>query len=94
MSHTRVKTKYAEEGAYASTEYRTLYCHFNHSCDCVTFYDEKGRVESMNFCSWESGNDLWDAMNRLWFPFKEEWGKELLDGVEYWSKEDYEKLGR
>jgi hypothetical protein len=94
MSHTRVKTRYAEQGAYASTDYMTLYCDHNQSCDITTFYDEKGGVVSMCFGSWESGNDLWDAMNRLWFPFKDKWGDELLDGVSYWDKEDYEKLGK
>lgn len=94
MSHTRVKTKYAEEAAYASTDYVTLYCHHNHSCDYITFYDEKGRVQSMCFGNWESDNDLWDAMNRLWFPFKEKWGGELKDGVFYWDKDDYERLGK
>jgi len=90
MSHTKVKTTYEAEGAYASTEVRILYCHHNHSCDYVTFYDEWGNVQSMCFGSWSSGNDLWDAMNRLWFPFKDEWYGELLDGVEYYHGEPWE----
>jgi hypothetical protein len=88
MSHTKVKTQYKEQGAYASTETRTLYCHHNHSCDTTTFYDEHGRVASMHFGEWVSGNDIWDAMNRLWFPFKDEWHGELLDGVSYWTTDD------
>jgi len=91
MSHTKVKTTYESEGAYASTETHTLYCHHNHSCDCTTFYNERGDVQSMCFCDWSSGNDLWDAMNRLWFPFKDKWGDELLDGVEYYNVEPWEK---
>jgi hypothetical protein len=84
MSHTKVKTTYQTEGAYGSTETHTLYCHHNHSCDCVTFYNERGEVESMAFCEWISGDDLWDAMNRLWFPFEGEWNDKLKDGVEYY----------
>lgn len=90
MSHTRVKTTYSVEGAYGSTETKTLYCHHNHSCDYTTFYDEDGDVTTMNFGEWESGNDLWDAMERLWFPFKGEWGKELKDNVEYYHKAPWE----
>jgi hypothetical protein len=84
MSHTKVKTTYQTEGAYGSTETHTLYCHHNHSCDCVTFYNERGEVESMAFCEWISGNDLWDAMNRLWFPFEGEWNDKLKNDVEYY----------
>ena len=88
MSHTRVKTTYEVEGVYGSMDTATLYCHHNHSCDCTTFYDEKGDVESMAFCSWSmKRNDLWDAMQRLWFPFKGEWHGELEDGVEYYHSE-------
>jgi len=93
MSHTRVKTTYEVEGPYASTEIVTLYCHHNHSCDCVTFFDSKGNVESMVFCEWSiDHNDLWDAMNRLWFPFKDEWGKELKDNVEYYYGEPWKEI--
>lgn len=84
MSHTRVKTTYSTEGAYGSTEEHTLYCHHNHSCDVVVFYDDKGEVHDMVFESWETGNSLWDAMNRLWFPFKEKWNGELKEKVEYY----------
>jgi len=93
MSHTTVKTTYQSEGSYASTETHVLYCHHSHSCDCVTYYDEKGRVQDMVFCEWVSGNDLWDAMQRLWFPFKKEWRGELLDGVEYMNNEDRKICG-
>jgi hypothetical protein len=86
MSHTRVKTVYAEQGSYGSTDYKTLYCHHNHSCDITVFYNEKGDVQDMCFGEWESGNDLWDAMNRLWYPFKDTWGGELKDKVEYYNK--------
>lgn len=86
MSHTKVKTTYDIEGPYGSTEKRTLYCHHNHSCDTIVFYDEDGSVTSMAFGEWSQDNDLWDAMNRLWFPFKDEWNGELKDGVEYYTK--------
>lgn len=63
-----------------------LYCHHNHTTDTTIFYHKDGSVAGMCFSEWESGNDLWDAMNRLWYPFKGEWGSELKDGVEYYSK--------
>lgn len=85
MSHTRVKTTYKIEGPYGSSITLELYCHHNHSCDCVTFYDKDGSVTSMTFHTWDTGNDLWDAMNRLWYPFKDEWHGELKEGVEYYS---------
>ncbi len=86
MSHTRVKTTYSVEGPYGSTETKELYCHHNHGCDCVTFMDEKGDPQWMSFQEWDSGNDLWDAMLRLDFPFKNEWGGELKENVEYYQK--------
>lgn len=90
MSHTRVKTTYNVEGAYASTETAELYCHHNHSSDYVTFYDKNGNVQDMCFASWVTGNDLWDAMNRLWFPFKDKWNGELKDNVEYYHTPPWE----
>lgn len=84
MSHLRVKTTYEVMGIYGCTDIETLYCHHNMSCDCVTFYNSKGEVQDMVFMEWSNGNDLWDAMNRLWFPFKDEWGKKLKDNVEYY----------
>ena len=49
MGHTRVKTTYGVEGAYASTETRSLYCHHNHVADFVTFRDEDGSLTQMIF---------------------------------------------
>lgn len=89
MSHTKVKTTYSIEGPYASTETVELYCHHNHSCDTTTYYTKDGDVVDMCFSEWESGNDLWDAMQRLWFPFKEEWNGELKEGVEYYHKDPW-----
>jgi hypothetical protein len=86
MGHTRVKTTYAIEGAYASSETHTLYCHHSHVADIVTFHDKDGGLTQMVFQEWETGNDLWDAVNRLWFPYKGEWGGELKDGVSYYSE--------
>lgn len=85
MGHTRVKTTYSVQGVFASTEVVELYCHHNHSSDFTTFYWDDGTAVNMVFQSWESGNDLWDAMNRLWFPFKEKWGGELKDNVELYG---------
>lgn len=85
MSHTRVKTTYSVQGAYGSTDTEELYCDHNHSCDCVTFKDKDGDVVSMAFCDWQSGDDLWDAMQRLRFPFKDKWHGELKDKVEYYG---------
>jgi len=90
MSHTRVKTTYSIMGAYASTEIVELYCHHNHACDVTEFYHKDGSTVTMSFMDWESGNDLWDAMQRLWFPFKDEWGKELKDKVEYYTTAPWE----
>lgn len=90
MSHTRVKTTYSTEGTYGGTDKVELYCHHNHSCDITSFYDKDGSLTSMVFGEWDSGNDLWDAMQRLWYPFKGEWGGELKDGVEYYHKAPWE----
>jgi hypothetical protein len=90
MSHTRVKMNYEVCGSFASTEVRTLYCHHNHSADFMTFYEENGSIADMFFESWSSGKDKWDAMIALSFPFKNEWGGELLEGVEYYYKGPWE----
>lgn len=91
MSSTKVKTTYSVQGVYASTDTKELYCVHNHSTDFTTFYDEDGNIETMCFGEWVTGNDLWDAMNRLWYPFKGKWGEsELKDGVEYFVKEPWE----
>lgn len=92
MGKLRVKTEYEECGdPWGGTETRTLYCFHNVSNDTVTFYEESGEVADMSFSEWTPGKDKWDAMNKLWFPFKDEWGGELLDGVEYWYKEPWNK---
>lgn len=92
MSHTRVKTTYntMSEAGYAGSTVVSLYCHHNHGTDTTTFYWEDGSVATMVFEDWDEGNDLWDAMNRLWFPFTGEWGVELKDGVEYYFKAPWE----
>ena len=78
-------------GSYGATDKKELYCHHNLSGDCVTFYEKDGSVASMAFEEWENDNDLWDAMNRLWYPFKGEWGRELKEGVEYYFVAPWEK---
>lgn len=89
MSHIKVKTTYSEQGSYGSTETRTLYCDHNVSTDITTFYEEDGSIALMCFSQWDSGNDLFDAMLRLWSPFKDKDGNELKDGVEYYYNEPW-----
>jgi len=86
MSKTRVKTTYEVMGAYGSTEVKSLYCFHNHSSDTTVFYDEDGSVSDMCFEEWSSGKDKFDAVERLWYPYKGDWGGELKEGVEYWYK--------
>lgn len=91
MGHTRVKTTYSVEGAYGSTETKSLYCDHNNCYDITTFYDEDGSTAIMCFGEWETDNDLWDAMNRLWYPYKGDWGNsELKDNVETYVKGPWE----
>lgn len=87
MSSTKVMTIFHEMGGYGSTEVHKLYCEHHHGSDTVTFFEEDGSVATMAFMDWSSGMDKWDAMNKLWFPFKDEWGGELLDDVEYYYGE-------
>jgi len=91
MSHTRVKTTYSSPGAYGSTETIELYCHHNHSCDIISYHDKNGATVDMVFAEWETGNDLWDAMLRLRFPFKDKWHGELKDKVEYYGTAPWEE---
>lgn len=84
MSHTRVKTTYSVEGAWGSIDTESLYCHHNHSNDTTVFYNSNGSIQDMCFGEWERGNDLWDAMERLWMPFKDKWNGDLKDNVEYY----------
>lgn len=91
MSHTRVKTTYSVQGAFGSTETMELYCHHNHSSDTTVFYWKDGAVVNMVFEDWDSGNDLWDAMNRLWFPFESEWNGKLKENVEYYGVAPWEE---
>lgn len=85
MSKDRFKTTYSQEYMMGSTEKVNLYCEHNHSTDFTTFYNDSGRIQTMCFQDWESGNDLWDAMQRLWMPFKDKWFGELKEGVERWD---------
>lgn len=90
MSKTKVKTTYSVQGSFASTEIRVLYCEHNHSTDYTTFYNEDGSIVQMCFDEWKTGDDLWDAMLRLDSPFKDKWGDELKDRVEYYFKDPWE----
>ena len=91
MSHTRVKTTYSVQGSYGGTDKVELYCHHNHSCDITTFYNPDGTLAEMVFSEWITGDDLWDAMNRLMYPFEDKWGGDLKDGVEYYSIEPWNR---
>lgn len=86
MSHTRVKSKYMEIGAYGQTEWHTLYCHINHSADITSFYDEKGEC-ILSFGDTDHPNIL-DVMNILVSPHKDRYGDKLDDGIEYLNEED------
>lgn len=88
MSHFKLKTKYNEEGAYGSTEVKTLYAHHNLSCDYVTFYDDNGNF-IMAIPDTIDGNML-DAINRLYAPFKNP-SIELVEGVERMNENDINK---
>lgn len=90
MSHTRVKTTYEQQGEWASTEERELYCHHNHSTDITSFYEDDGSVANMIFQEW-GNNDKWDAVVLLWSPFKQGWSGELKDGVRRWNGEFKDK---
>ena len=86
MSSTWVKTEYCEQGTWGVTERHTLYCRHNHSCDITFFYNSRGQTMDMVFSQDPIGERrLWEAMNLLYSPFKDEWGEEYKDGVEYWD---------
>jgi len=91
MSHTRVKTTYNVEGPHASTEKVTLICHHNHSSDYTTFYWEDGTIVNLVIQDWD-GPTLLDAIELLIRPFKNEWGGELKEGVEYLTAREKERL--
>lgn len=90
MSHTRVKAKYMEVGAYGRTEWHTLYCHHNHSCDIISFYNEKGEC-ILSFGDADHPN-IFEVMQKLSSPFAETWWDKLEDGVEYLNEEDHKIL--
>lgn len=96
MSHTRVKTTYSIEGAYGSTDTVELYCHHNHSADYTAFYDKEGSPVQMIFNEWKSGDDLYDAMERLMWPFNGNvWGEGgLKDKVEFYGVAPWEVNGK
>ena len=89
MSHTRVKTTFEESGDYGSTEIIEIFCHHNHSNDITSFYYKDGETVDMLFQEWTiDSQDKWDAVQRLWSPFKDKWGNELKDGVEFYNKDE------
>lgn len=84
MSHLKVKTTYSTVGAYGAVKVKELFCHHNLSLDTIIFYDINGNPVLMIFEDFTDGDNLWDAMNRLWFPFEDKWGGKLKDKVEYY----------
>jgi len=89
MSSIRVKTTYQTMGDYGSMDQHELMCIHNNSCDIVTFYSDGECLFSVEDTE---SNNLWDALQRLWLPYKTEWFGDLEDNVEYMSKEDLEKI--
>lgn len=89
MSKTRVKTTYEEIGPYGAIDTFELYCNHNHSTDFTVFLNEKGEYADLS-CFSDDGT-LWEAMQKLWYPFKDKWGGELKDGVEYYTLGPWEK---
>ena len=86
MSRTCYKTTYNETGPYYSTLKKTMYVEHCHSSDTVSFYDEEGR---MLLCVEDTvENNMLDAINRLYGPFKKNDGEELKEGVEKIFKKD------
>jgi hypothetical protein len=91
MAHQWFKTKYKEYAYYGAgcyEEEHTLYVHINESCDITSFYNEKGEC----VLSYEDtlDNNIFDAMNKLVFPYKKGWFGELLDDVENLDDKDRE----
>lgn len=79
MSHIRIKTTYQESDGRGLAIAKTIYADHNLSCDVITIYDSEGDV-IFSFEDTEP-NNLFDAIKRLVFPFKE--NRELADGVDY-----------
>jgi hypothetical protein len=97
MTHTRVKVQYETQGPYGSTEMEWLYCHHNHTCDFVTFYNDDGSYADMIFGEWGE-IDKWRATELLMYYHRHhkdgktygEFTKE--SGIEWWTPEDRERL--
>lgn len=85
MSHTYLKTTYeVPSDGWGSTEEKELYVHHNHSCDSTVFYNSDGSVADLSFIGWSPGKDKQDAVLRLLYPYKGEWGNsELKEGVKH-----------
>lgn len=49
MSSDYAKIEYHEEGHYGETIKKTLYVHFNNSCDVESYYDEHGNLIFQNY---------------------------------------------
>jgi hypothetical protein len=78
-------------GAYGAVDKRTLYVHHNHSCDIVTFYDEKGNYilsveDTMD-------NNLLDAIKRLYQPYVDFYDDKYVEGVERMTPEESKIIG-
>ena len=89
MSSLRVKTTYNLLGDYGSTEIHELACVHNNSCDIVSFYSDGECILTVEDTE---KNNLYEAIQRLYSPFKDKWFGDLKDNVEYLSSEEYNKL--
>lgn len=86
MSHYKLKTKFNTEAEYGLIKEEVVYAHHNLSTDYVSFYDEHGRF--IMTIPDTIDNNLLDAINRLYKPFKDNHNDLYLDGVEPMSHED------
>lgn len=89
MSHYYFKTKYNTEGDYGSINEEYLYSDHNTSNDYVTFYDQRGNIVLVVPDTLD--NNILDAINRAYAPFKPELikdGNKYADGVENMTIEE------
>ena len=89
MSHYRIKTEYNEPDAYGNPVKKILYAHHNISSDCVTIYDNDGRI-ILSVDDDTMDNNLFDALQRLIAPFQH--NSEFINGVESMTQEDRSKI--
>lgn len=82
MGQSIYKTTYCVEGLYNSVETRDLYCIHARTTNDIIFVDRENKVVGMFFSVFQSGNDLLDAVDRLLYPYDDEYPDKLKEGVE------------